>query len=406
DEFIPPTGYGDARIAVFAVVVLTAAAVIAVARKPYPLLIIVAASLTLPLTEALTGGIFAYLFVLALLFWLARSVRAGLLYYWEIRTNPSALSVKNAVDSLHTGVMLYDKDGFIALSNTQMQRLMMTITGKIQRNGKRFQNLLAEGTLEPSCRITSFEGHDVCLLPDDTAWIFTTNELVIGRKQYMQATATEISERWKLIEDLRLQNEMLTQRRNELNETIDNLHILSRERETQKARMRAHDILGERLTLMLRAVRDEQALDHAMLRTLSGGLLDKLKTDQGEPSPADSLDIMKREFETIGVKILLDGCLPADDAMSRLFVDIIREAVTNAVRHGLATQVCIRIADSDNGDRLEITNNGYSRDNTIKEGGGIAGMREKIKSFGGALNVTAHPHFMLVINFSGGGGSV
>jgi signal transduction histidine kinase len=387
-------------------------------KKLSPLLVIIAASLTLPITEALARGVFAYLFVLALLFWLARSIRSAWLYYSEIRTRPSALSVKNAVDSLHTGIMLFEQDGFIVLSNTQMQRLMITITGKIRRNGKRFHKMLEEGKIEPRCRITSFEGRDVCLLPDDTAWMFTTNEIIIGKKQYTQATATEISERWKLTEELRLQNEMLTRRRNELSETIDNLHILSRERETQKARMRAHDILGERLTLLMHAVHGEQAVDHAMLRTLADGLLDKLKTGQGEPSPADALEIMKREFVTIGVEIIFDGKIPEDETKGRLFVDIIREAVSNAVRHGLATQIRIHFTDSDKtgytgttpallaAPPLEannralimvISDNGRHASGEIHEGGGITGIREKIKPFGGALNVTADPGFMLTV---------
>jgi signal transduction histidine kinase len=298
---------------------------------------------------------------------------------------------------LHTGVLFFEEDGFIVLSNEQMQRLMIAITGRIRRNGKEFYKLLTIGEIEPDCLATRFEDHDVCLLPDGSVWMFNAKELYIGRKKYTQLTATNITERWGLITELQTQNEELMQRQKELGETIDNLHILSRERELQKARMRAHDILGERLTLLLHTIRGEQALDYAMLRSMSHGLLDEIRIGQITPSPADALDNIKQEFETIGVEVLINGKFPEEDVKAKLFVDIIREATTNAVRHGLATKVQICMADSDGGDKLVITDNGHPPSSGIKEGGGITGMREKIKPFGGTLTLTIQPNFVLTV---------
>jgi signal transduction histidine kinase len=354
--------------------------------------------LTLPELEQLPGGAFTTLFLAALIFWLIRSVCAGMSRYKYIATNISALSVKNAVDSLFTGLMYYEENGFILLSNTRMQSLMTAITGRVRRNGRLFYRMLLNEEIEPGCRIASFEGHRVCLLHDDSAWMFTASVLFIRKKRYTQLTATDISERWKLTEELQSQNEELKQRQRELDDTIANLHILSHEQETQKARMRAHDILGERPSLLLRTVRSEQALDFTLLLSLSQGLMDEIKAVESALSPEDAFDILKREFETIGVEIVLDGELPGDGVKSLLFVEIIRESVTNAVRHGLATQVTVRIDESPAGLRMEITDNGRLLSDTITEGGGIRGMKEKIKPFGGVLSITTQPGIKLKVD--------
>lgn len=107
-------------------------------------------------------------------------------------------------------------------------------------------------------------------------------------------------------------------------------------------------------------------------------------------------------FGSIGVDIELDGTLPEDCVKGRLFTDIIRESVTNAVRHGFATKILVQIGFSGGGYHLRITNNGYPPAQPIVEGGGIGGMRKMLEPNGGALKVTAHPHFVLTVDLPGG----
>ena len=354
-----------------------------------------------PLRIGLEDHAFALIFLAAMLLLLARGIYVCLRRLREIRTSISALSVKNAMDSLHTGVLFSAPDGFTLLSNARMQTLMTAITGKVQRDGWDFYNLLVYGNLMPGCRKTEFEGQVVCLLPDHTAWKFTRTELHVGRRTYIQLTAADITERWELTARLQGQNEQLRQRSETLRETIANLHILSQERETQKAKMRAHDILGQRMTLLLRTVRNEQALDYSLLRSLSQGLLEELKTGQGAPGPGEFLDSLRQEFASVGVGIRLEGALPEDRAKGLLFADIVREGVTNAVRHGFATEITIQVEHTDGGCRMQIANNGLPPSGGFREGGGLGGMRKKLEPYGGALRVVSHPRFALEIDLPG-----
>ena len=394
---LPETGYADLRVAVFVAAALSAAATIVLTRDPKRIVLIVAAGLTLPLLERFTGRIFAFLYMAALLFWFVRSIRVASLCYAEIKGTLSALSIKNTLNSLHTGVMFCESDGFAVLTNTQMLRLMKIITGKSHRNGRHFFGLLTLEKIEPDCEVSWFEGQNVCLLPDGTAWRLSIAELASGRKKYYQLTAAEVTERWKLTSLLRPKREELLLRQKELNETIVNLHALTREIETQKAKMRVHDILGERLTLLLRSVRGEQAPNFGLLRVLAQGLLEDIKAIQIPPSPQDEFDSLRQTFGFVGVEMLAGGELPDDDDIGRLMVDVIREAVINAVRHGFATQVNILAGGAGGEYFLEITDNGHPPEGEVAEGGGITGIRRKVEPFGGTVAITASPRFTLSV---------
>ena len=127
-----------------------------------------------------------------------------------------------------------------------------------------------------------------------------------------------------------------------------------------------------------------------------------MKADKNAPFPQDELDGLQQAFGSIGVEIEQNGKLPEDRAYGRLFTDIIRESVTNAVRHGFATKIFVQMDFTDGEYRLKITNNGHSPSGPIVEGGGIGGMRKMVEPHGGALDVTAYPRFVLTVNLPGG----
>jgi signal transduction histidine kinase len=312
--------------------------------------------------------------------------------------------VKNADDASRGGLMLCREDGRVVFANERMRRLMTAVTGTVQRSGRQFYGMLTLGECCPGCEILWFEGQSVCKLPDGSAWMFTMSAVRVKGKTYRQIAAAEISERLKLTTELWEKNRELARRQAELNQTIANLEVLSRAQETQRAKLRTHDILGERLTLMLRNLRGERELAYAALRAMSGELLDELKTAKNELPPQDRLDVLTRVFAAAGVQVRFDGSMPEDAARAGLIADAAREAVTNAVRHGLATRVHIRAEETGSGVRVRITDNGRPPPGPVTEGCGIGGMRAMAASLGGRVTVTVSPRFMLEVFLPGGGG--
>lgn len=103
--------------------------------------------------------------------------------------------------------------------------------------------------------------------------------------------------------------------------------------------------------------------------------------------------------ELTGVRVVLEAAgielgeridIPEPEgAAGRIFPFVLREAVTNILRHSAATRCSITL-ERRNGDiRLEVADNGDAAEFT--EGHGIRGMRERLEQQGGRLEVSAGP---------------
>ncbi|MGE5605474.1 MAG: sensor histidine kinase [Bacteroidota bacterium] len=69
---------------------------------------------------------------------------------------------------------------------------------------------------------------------------------------------------------------------------------------------------------------------------------------------------------------------------------LVQEGITNAIRHGKATQIYISFFRKDEGIAIQIRDNG-SGTSCIEEGYGLIGMRERIERLGGRLSTASKP---------------
>ncbi len=93
---------------------------------------------------------------------------------------------------------------------------------------------------------------------------------------------------------------------------------------------------------------------------------------------ADRLETLCRLMQEIGVTLIIDGNLPAKESLAWLGMDIITEAVTNSVRHGLASEVYISLGQSGGNFSMRITDNGIPPKSEPVEGGGLSSIRRKV----------------------------
>ena len=185
--------------------------------------------ITLPVIEAMSGQVFPWLFSAALLFFILRASVVCVRRYREVRTSLSHLSIKRAVNALHSGLLFFGRDGDIVLMNRRMQALMLALTGAVQRNGKRFRDMLHTGTTIKAPEQATLEGHIVYRLDDETVWMFSEHALQIGKSRFTQLSAADVTERWALTAALREQEARVKQRGEELTEAIGNVERIRRE---------------------------------------------------------------------------------------------------------------------------------------------------------------------------------
>ena len=397
-----PAGYESMRISIFLGILILGLLLSYINKTLVPLSVIIIASISLPMVENMMGPIYPWFFIGSLLFLLMRSIKINVINFNAIRTSISALSITQAVDTLPTGVLYSESDGYIVLSNYQMQDLMLAITGKVFRDAVEFYESLISDKYKSRYKKVKLEGQAVYLLPDNTAWIFTKTDIHIQMKNYIHISAVDVSENWALTAKLQDQDQELRQKSSELKKTISNLHILSKEKEIENAKIRAHDILGQRLTVLLRMIQNDHKLDYDLLKSLSKGLLEELKAEDNQKSPLDELKTIQQIFTSIGVDINFKGQLPQDEERANLVVDIIRESSANAVRHGFATRVDIGSEEKETSYNLNISNIGHTSSDPVTPGSGIQTIKKKVNAMGGTLEIISHPKFTLSVVLPGG----
>jgi len=409
EGFMLAPGQGWLRYAAGAVVIAACVDQVLLHRSHMFLMPVIAGLILMPPAETLLGGMYmdAFLLVQALIF--ARAIHVFNIRLSDYRNRISSGSIKESIDALDAGIMIYDEDGNMMLINNSMQRLMKTFLGHTYRNGEVFRQAMRSGEMKAGCGREAFEGELVCTAPDGTAWKFSASQIPDKKHSYTQVVASDITELWKKTEELELQDADLREKSLELQETIKNINELCRERELISARTHAHDVLGQRLTALIRMLRDGQTLDRGVLLSMSEGIMDDLKQRPDDFPMSGSIEILRRTFESIGVSVEIAGGGMEDltncgtPEVQRIVFDVIREAVTNAARHGLATKVEIAVARPAGGFAMTITDNGMNLADDFREGGGITGMREKAQKIGARLTVTPEPRFTIEFAVPGDG---
>ena len=399
--FVMESGYEIIRILVFCLIAFFVIAVCVRYKRLLPLIVLPFSIISLPVIEDLLGPGLPWIFIVALFFFIGRSIKIGVSSRIIIKNNISALSIVHTVDTLHSGVLFSEHDGTILVCNEQMKKLMVSLTGKAFRNASDFYDIISSRQDPSRYKKMDLEGRMVFLLSDGTAWMFTKTDIRFRMSNHVHISASNVTELWSLTQKLQLQDQQLLEKSHELKRTIENLHSLSKEKEIENARMRAHDILGQRLSVLLRIIQEEQ-LDYDLLASLLKGLLDELKAEHSQIEPSDELKNIRQIFDAIGVDIRFEGELPNNLEQAGLFIDIIREGSTNAVRHGFATQINIKSEPVEDEYRLYISNNGRARTTPFIPGSGIGTMRKKVAAHGGALEITHQPLFTVSVVLPGG----
>ena len=115
--FLLPSAYGNTRQVVFLLCAVLATAAAVGTELIWPFFVIGGAAVLLPLTEVVTGTAYPFFFLAGILFFLLRSAHVCLIRRRELYTRLSSVSVKEAIDTLHTGLLFFRQSGEPLLSS-------------------------------------------------------------------------------------------------------------------------------------------------------------------------------------------------------------------------------------------------------------------------------------------------
>jgi signal transduction histidine kinase len=176
----------------------------------------------------------------------------------------------------------------------------------------------------------------------------------------------------------------------------------ARSGERLKLSRELHDVTGHKLTalkLNLARLQRDPALAAREEITTSAQLADELLGDiRGVVSALrlhDGLELdsalraLARPIAGTRIEVDIEAGLRVDSvAQAEALLRCAQEAITNALRHGRAGLIQLRCSRADGGLLLEVRNDGEAP-KRIEFGNGLTGMRERLHSIGGRLEVEA-----------------
>lgn len=237
----------------------------------------------------------------------------------------------------------------------------------------------------------------VYLTHEGSAWMFTKEAIQMKQQVYYQLIGANITERWDMISVLEDQNRKLQKQSEELKQAIFNIQSICYKEESLRIKSHFHDVLGYRIALLLRGLRENKIPNEVMLAEWAKDFMADLRKNEPTQSAKAHLDAIAQTMENIGIAFHLKGQLPEEEAIASIFTEIILEASTNAVRHGLAQDVIIEIEENETGLHMRIKNSGLTPKGEIVEGSGISEMRRKIEMLKGSLAIFTEPEFELYV---------
>ena len=170
-----------------------------------------------------------------------------------------------------------------------------------------------------------------------------------------------------------------------------------RSREILEAKMRIHNEMGQALlatrSCLLQGFAPLQEKDILKHWQYVIALLKK-KSEPEDTGRAWNSFI--QAAGSAGVRILLEGEIPKEKATVTLLVAAAAEALTNAVRHGEATELSMKLRREERAIRVTFTNNGRNPEGKVTEGGGLESLRLRLEEAGGSLRIETEPGFALI----------
>lgn len=358
-------------------------------------LAMIALIFTLPFMESFFGKEYYLALIFSTMLLLLRALAQVSALRQNARTDITRLSMKEAFDSFPEPLAIGAHNGRIDLMNSSMRTMNVEMNLPNDKM-ESFRNGLYE-------KAEKQEGTDgvYALSRGDTVYQLKEQSFKAPTKTYDLLMLRDISDEADLIEMLTQKNEELAESNQQLEAILEQIGTITTEREKTRLRNRIHDVMGQRLSILHLYMQQldedrEKAPPLSEITQLLDSMFEDLKASANTEVPV-TVDSIRDTAALVDVSFTLKGDLPKDPKLNRLFLNVLREAVTNAIRHAQAKKISAVAKEDDMAYRLTVKNDGRPAKFPLREGEGLKGMRFQVEEAGGTLTIEEKGPFELVV---------
>ena len=285
-------------------------------------------------------------------------------------------SIKKVTDECEVGILVL-KGKKVKLINNKMYEILNKLNIK-----KDYVTNIIKQSIDQLDK-------NYCVKVEDKYYVFVVNDNEI--------ITFDITKEYELHQKLNDQNRKIKENNKQILLSIDNIEELEREKNLLKLKNKYHDILGQNLSILqqyLNRKNISQENFEEIKFMIQKMFIDIEDTEDTNTNLENLIKIHKKN----GTDIVINGKLPQNKEVAKVFFEIIREATTNAIRHAGSSKVFVNIKETLEETYMIITNNGKKSNEFITENQGIKDMRRKIEKLGGMFYISTLPEFSVNIS--------
>ena len=308
-------------------------------------------------------------------------------------------AIRQSIDLLPEGICISAEDGTVLLVNLKMDALCRLFTGERPSDARMLWTYV-EQTGEDQ------KGKRLIHTPQGEVWLFAKDDLTIENTNYERISAVDVTERYRITEELREKNAYLQEIRRRMKDAADLSAEMFMKQEEATARTSLHNELGQVLLMGRHCIEHPDSTDRnivaLMTRQMNRFLLGENKLR--EPAEEDELKQAVGLAGSIGVYVLFGGDVPQwlSKEIRAVLAQAIRECAANTVKHaeGDVLDVILSERSEMKAFFITITNNGRPPERPVSESGGLLALRRSVEAAGGRMTVQSLPRFKLELCFS------
>lgn len=306
----------------------------------------------------------------------------------------TAMSVKEAITALPTGLCFYDETGRILLLNEQINHECKEITGESLYDGIAFWLNMCENKVMNEITVTPSDGSLIVERKDGRVSCYKRIVHNFNGKIVYELSSTDISREFMLKKEIEQKNENLRKMNLRLRKYGEIVTQLTRERETLATKVKVHSNLG---SLILRTKKMLMQGEYGK-ELLISEWNDIMSLIFASDEKDDRFLEADKTASSVGVKIFYEGkCPPKSTPMEKVFANAVFESVVNTARHANGDELYVKMKESETDYSIFITNNGKQPTSEIKECGGLSSLRTMTENIGGQMTITVKERFTLSI---------
>ena len=297
--------------------------------------------------------------------------------------------IRETVNMFPEGMAVSTADGTVLLSNLIMNRLSRELTGVHLSDAGRFWDRMKETGEDQGGRI-------LVNTSKGEAWLLAKEQLSAEGMEYVQLTASDETERFQIIKELKEKNEHLQDIQRRMKAVTELSGDMFVAQESAAARAALHNQLGQVLLMGKYFLEHPESADENMVYVTTAQMNSFLlgEAEKSEEDREDAVKEAEAAARRIGVGVQIEGSVPDNDTFRKLLAMAVKECAANAVKHADGTMLTVVLSDPLT---MIITNNGRPPKQTIEESGGLLALRKEAEAAGGEMIVDSLPEFRLTI---------